>query len=200
MNAKQVLNRIITLLSKEEEEKMATARLADGTIVESPAFAVGEAVEVVTEEGKIPAPDGEHELLVADAEGNEVLVKVKTEGGIITEREEEAVGEVEAEEEKPEEKEMMAEETEEVEPLPQDEDMMTKLSYRIEELEKKVAKFEEALPKMDEEVVDKDAEIEELEAELPKLNGAPVEQRMSKVGNAKGIKNSQSAFLSKLYR
>jgi hypothetical protein len=58
------------------------------------------------------------------------------------------------------------------------------------------------LPKMDEEVVDRDAEIEDLEEEedLPKLTGAPIE-KMSKVNVAKGNqRNSQSTFLSKLYK
>jgi hypothetical protein len=40
MNSKSVLNKIITLLSKEE--KMAFAELADGTVLESPTFDVGE--------------------------------------------------------------------------------------------------------------------------------------------------------------
>lgn len=237
MNAKQVLNKIMTLLSKEEE-KMATAKLADGTIVESPSFAIGDAVEVVTEDGKVAAPDGEHEVVIADAEGNEVFVKVTTEGGVITEREETAV--VEAEEEGKEEaiedmvaglidaltpdevstevaeeiaekvldaledkievlkkRTKMAEETEEIKPLDAEkEDMMTKLSYRIDELEKKVKMMEEKKAKMEEE-----EEEDEEEMELPKLNGAPVEQKLSKVEENKGkVKNSQSTFLSKLYK
>lgn len=194
MNAKTVLNKIMTLLSKDEE-KMATAKLADGTIVESPSFDVGQPVEVVTEEGKVPAPDGEHELLVADEEGNEVLVKIKTEGGIITEKEEEAVGEMEpaVEEEAVEE---MAEEM----PKEEEEDPLVKMAYRIEELEKRLAKMEEDLPKMKEEVVDKDADIVDLEEEeeLPKLDGAPVE-KMSRMNVGKAVKTPQSIFLSKLY-
>jgi hypothetical protein len=200
MNAKNVLDKIVTLLSKSET-KMAEAKLVDGTIVESPSFDVEQPLEVVTEEGKVPAPDGEHELVLTDEAGNEILIKIRTEGGIIVEREnvdlEDAVEE--AIEDAVEE---MAEETEEVQPLPGEEDPLTKLAYRIEELEKKVAKFEEALPNMDEEVVDKDADIVDLEddeEELPKLNGAPIE-KMSKVANVKAIKNAQSSFLSKLYK
>jgi hypothetical protein len=67
---------------------MTYARLADGTIVESPTFDVGEPVEVVSEDGtKTPAPDGEHELVLRDTEGNEVPFKVITKDGVITERE-----------------------------------------------------------------------------------------------------------------
>jgi hypothetical protein len=193
MNAKNVLDKIVTLLSKSET-KMAEAKLVDGTIVESPSFDVEQPLEVVTEEGKVPAPDGEHELVLTDESGNEILIKIRTEGGIIVERQN-----VDLEEEK---EEKMEEETEEAGPLPGDEDALTQLAYRIEEMEKKMAKFEEALPKMDEEVVDKDADIvdlEEDEDELPKLNGAPIE-KMSKVANVKAVKNSQSSFLSKLYK
>lgn len=88
MNSKNVLNRILTLLSMEDkEEKFTYAKLADGTIVESLTFDVGEPVEIVSEDGKSPAPDGTHELTLRDSKGNEVLIKVKTEGGIIVERE-----------------------------------------------------------------------------------------------------------------
>jgi hypothetical protein len=196
MNAKNVLDKIVTLLSKSET-KMAEAKLVDGTVVESPSFDVGQPVEVVTEEGKVPAPDGEHELVLTDESGNEILIKIETEGGVITEREN-----VDITERVEDAIEELAEETEEVGPLPGDEDFLTKLAYRIEEMEKKMAKFEEALPKMDEEVVDKDADIVDLEDdedELPKLNGAPIE-KMSKVANVKAVKNSQSSFLSRLYK
>jgi hypothetical protein len=196
MNAKNVLDKIVTLLSKSET-KMTEAKLVDGTVVESPSFDVGQPVEVVTEEGKVPAPDGEHELVLTDESGNEILIKIETEGGVITEREN-----VDITERVEDAIEELAEETEEVGPLPGDEDFLTKLAYRIEEMEKKMAKFEEALPKMDEEVVDKDADIVDLEDdedELPKLNGAPIE-KMSKVANVKVTKNAQSSFLSKLYK
>jgi hypothetical protein len=248
MNAKNVLDKIVTLLSKSET-KMTEAKLVDGTVVESPSFDVGQPVEVVTEEGKVPAPDGEHELVLTDESGNEILIKIETEGGVITERENIDITELEEEGEEEVKEEViedmvaglidaltpdevsteqaeqiaekvldaledkievlkkrtkLSEETEEVGPLPGDEDFLTKLAYRIEEMEKKMAKFEEALPKMKEEVVDKDADItnleeEEDEDELPKLNGAPIE-KMSKVANVKVTRNAQSSFLSKLYK
>jgi len=113
---------------------------------------------------------------------------------------------------------MMAEETEEVETLPEDDEkempsieielkkMMEKLAYRIEEMEKKMMEME----KVKEEVVDKEADIKEEddieEMELPKLDGAPVEEgvKFSSEANSKNygkkITNSQSSFLSKLYK
>lgn len=234
MNAKNVLNKIVTLLTKQEA-KMAEAKLADGTVVESPSFDVEQPLEVVTEEGKVPAPNGEHELVLRDEEGNEILIKVTTEDGIIVARENIELQE-EVEEEVKEEAiedmvaglidaltpdEVSTEVAEDIaekvldaledkievlkkrtkmseEEVKEEDDMLTKMAYRIEELEKRVAKME--LPEMDEEVIDKDAEIEELEDEdkLPRLNGAPIE-KMSKVSVVKGKRTPQSTFLSKLY-
>ena len=88
MNPKHVLSKIMTMLSLEKEEVLFTyARLADGTILESATFDVGESVEVVTEDGKSPAPNGEHEIILKDTEGNEVRIKIFVTDGKITERE-----------------------------------------------------------------------------------------------------------------
>jgi len=88
MNSKTVLNKIMTLLSIEKEVELTYAKLADGTIVESPTFDVGEPLEIVSEDGtKSPAPDGEHELALKDESGNENLIKVITKDGKIVERE-----------------------------------------------------------------------------------------------------------------
>jgi len=119
---------------------------------------------------------------------------------------------------------LMAEETEEVETIPADDekpmdeersieiefgDMKKKveeMAYRIEEMEKKMMKMEE----VKEEVVDKEADIKKEddieEMELPKLDGAPIEEatKFSAQSNNKNygkkIENSQSSFLSKLYK
>ena len=80
MNSKNVLDKIISMLSSEKKGvEMTYAKLADGTIVESATFDVGETLEVVSEDGtKSPAPNGEHELALKDSEGRDVLIKVKT--------------------------------------------------------------------------------------------------------------------------
>lgn len=225
MNSKQVLDKIISLLSsdKKEEVLLTYAKLKDGTIVESPTFDVGEKVDVVSEDGKSPAPNGEHELVLRDESGNENIIKIKTEDGIIVEREN---VELEAEDVKVEplpgesavigedgkKKEEMADEEplpsgdgveEEVEPLPGEEGSpfdfkseIEKMAYRIEELEKKVAKMAEV------EIEVKGPEEEE-EEELPKLDGAPVEEtKMSaqyKAKNKNMGENTQNKFLSRLY-
>jgi hypothetical protein len=87
MNAKKVLNKIVEFLSANEVE-LTYAKLADGTIVESATFDVGEDLFVVSEDGtKTPAPNGFHDLMLKDTEGNETMFKVKTEDGKIVERE-----------------------------------------------------------------------------------------------------------------
>jgi hypothetical protein len=154
MNARQVLDKIVKTLSLSKEEVLFTyAKLADGTIVESPTFDVGEAVDVVTEDGKTPAPDGEHELALRDSEGNEVLIKVMTKDGKITERENVELPASEEEKEVEEmesiaggdmgdDEEVATEET--ANPIPEDSDkedmgkMIQKMQYRIDELEKKM--------------------------------------------------------------
>lgn len=206
MNSKTVLNKIITLLSREEV-KFTYAKLADGTIVESATFDVGESIEVVTEDGKTPAPNGEHELFLKDEEGNEVRIRVIVEDGIITEREnvEELEEEtVEVDEEKQKEMNLEEEIVEEESPVAEAvaeavvEEIQKKLeemSYRIEELSNKVAKLEEVKE-------EEDVEMEEDEEELPKLDGAPVMASKVSVPNNKKsgkVKNLQSSFLSKLY-
>jgi hypothetical protein len=246
MNAKQVLNKIMTLLSKDEVA-FTYARLKDGTIVESATFDVGEDLFVVSEDGtKTPAPDGEHELALKDSEGEETLLKVITKDGKIVERENVELELADAETKKVEDlpqtnveeeanivkdikspasddkglkpASMMAEVTEEVDPNMPETDgepmedeapeieielgdlakKMEEMSYRIEEMEKKMMDME----KVKEEVVDKEADIEE-EMELPKLDGAPVETKMSAekaVKFGKKVANTQDRFLSKLYK
>ena len=246
MNATEVLKKILTTLALVKEGvELTYAKLADGTILESPTFDLGEKVEVVSEDGtKTAAPDGEHEVVLKDSEGNDVRIKVETKDGIITERENVEV-ETPAEDEAVEmesiaggdmgdDEEVDTEET--ANPIPEDEDsedmkkVVEKLQYRIDELEKKynemVAVKEETISegKKAEKVetapipgdptkvntienlaaVDPTEEVEE--EELPKLDGAPIDENAQKIQN--GVKlgkngkvvNTQSSFLSRLYK
>jgi hypothetical protein len=225
MNAKQVLNKIIATLSLSKEDIALTyAKLADGTILESPTFDVGEAVDVVSEDGtKSPAPAGEHEVILKDSEGNDVRIKIYVDAeGKISERENVELPESEdmkAEEKKvkklPEDMESIAGEDiggaeggdavdAPVDAIPEDMGkVMEKLQYRIEEMEKKMASFEEAMKPSEETKKEEDVKMEE--EELPKLDGAPIDespvaksQKENKFG--KKIVNTQSTFLSKLYK
>ena len=223
MESNTVLGKIMTLLSlKNEEVKFTFAKLADGTILESPTFDVGESVEVVSEDGtKSPAPDGEHELELTGAEGETVRFKIFTEGGVITEREN-----VELDEHGDEEKDMSEETIEVDETIPQAlekeeeelidieepteeadleegedettinlEDVAKKvedMAYRIEELEKKLEAAEEEK--------EEELEEEEEEVEAKKLDGAPVEaSKFSKATNKKLTPNYHDSVLSRMY-
>ena len=186
MNAKTVLKKLVMMLSSNEVE-LTYAKLKDGTIVESETFDVGEPLFVISEDGeKSPAPDGEHELSLRDSEGNETLLKVITEDGVIKERENVELADLEVKKAEdipasgptafPHE---MSEETYETAPgdipttgdgVPADIEtesvdlgkMIKELSYRIEEMEKKMTEME----KVKEEVVDKDPTMEEDMAEV----------------------------------
>jgi len=228
MNANSVLNKIMTLLSLDEEVNMTYAKLKDGTIVESPTFDVGEVLEIVSEDGtKSPAPDGTHELALKDESGNENLIKVITKDGKIVERENveleekpmEEVVDKEADIKKEDDIKMADEETVEVEALPGSPDPLVELQYRIEEMEKKMEemkqKFESAYPSEGQEVsslspnpsleMAAEPDDEEEEEELPKLDGAPVDVNLAAIEiNSKNFgqkeKSMQNSVLSKLYR
>ena len=108
-------------------------------------------------------------------------------------------------------------ETEEPMPIPQTmEEVYTKLSYRIEELEKKMMEMvkekvtDSTKPAEKVEVGENSSMMsavemaeEKEEEELPKLDGAPVEEEATKLGKVnygKKAKDAQSTFLSKLYK
>jgi hypothetical protein len=223
MNAKHVLNKIIAALSADKPVEMTYAKLADGTILESPTFDVGELAEVVSEDGtKSPAPEGEHEVILKDSEGNDVRIKILVDAeGKITERENVELADGAKDEEVKKIPEDMASiagediggEDEDagdlpVESIPEDmEKKYSDLAYRISEMEKKVAKMEQA---KEEEIKGKPAEDKKeadikMEEDLPKLDGAPIDENASKGQNIKMSKkdkvvSSQSNFLSKLYK
>lgn len=228
MNATEVLKKIITTLSLAKEEVLFTyAKLADGTILESPTFDVGESVDVVTEDGKSPAPAGEHEIILKDTEGNDVRIKIYVDAeGKISERENVELPEGEEVEmesiaggDMGDDEEVATEET--AEPISEDEDMksvVSKLQYRIEELEKKyneMVKEEEVSEGKKAEKVKAEplpgdvamaaVEPDEEEEELPKLDGAPIDENAPKLNGVKlgkktTMANTQNSFLSKLYK
>jgi len=179
MNAKKVLNKIVEFLSANEVE-LTYAKLADGTIVESATFDVGEDLFVVSEDGtKSPAPNGMHDLMLRDTEGNETMFKVRTEDGKIVEREnvemaDEKVkdipqaGTYTEDDKMPEvpgqiEKGTLkaAEETDEVETLPEDAEAELKpedekpeieieLGKKLEEMAYRIEEMEKKMMKMEE--------------------------------------------------
>ena len=88
-NAKEILERISTMLfskeeSTEEKVELAQQKTADGeAIFDADAFEVGNAVFIVTEEGNIPVPMGSYMLeegLKIEVDEQGVIVEVSTEG------------------------------------------------------------------------------------------------------------------------
>lgn len=100
--------------------------------------------------------------------------------------------------------EPLTEDTDKAEPEEKTEEMKAyeKLSYRIEELEKKIAKMAEVSIEVEEDV--EPSEVDE-EDELPKLDGAPTEKvsgntKLSSVRTKEKSANTQNRFLEKLYK
>ncbi len=168
-------------------------------------------IKVITKDGKIVERE------------NVELETVKTEDIPQASGDKEKANEVKDQKNQVKDGTLMAEETEEVdpnmpetngEPMEDEEpsieielkDMVEKLAYRIEEMEKKIMDMQE----VKEEVVDKEADIKKEddieEMELPKLDGAPIEEgtKFSAQSNNKNygkkVENAQSSFLSKLYK
>lgn len=76
------------LENSKQEVKMVEAKDAQGNTLESNTFDVGEEVYVVGPDGeKSPAPNGEHQVVLKDSEGNEVKIRIQTEDGKIVQRE-----------------------------------------------------------------------------------------------------------------
>tara|TARA_R110002050_G_scaffold55230_5_gene124764 strand:- start:1359 stop:1991 length:633 start_codon:yes stop_codon:yes gene_type:complete len=63
MNAVDILKRFDTFLTKAEVEvKLATMKLANGTVLEADEFSEGNSVFIVTEDERVPLPVGEYEM------------------------------------------------------------------------------------------------------------------------------------------
>jgi cell fate (sporulation/competence/biofilm development) regulator YmcA (YheA/YmcA/DUF963 family) len=71
----------------EDAVEMTEAKDAQGQILESNTFDVGEKVYQVKEDGsKEPAPDGEHQVVLKDESGNENKIRIQVKDGVIIER------------------------------------------------------------------------------------------------------------------
>ena len=169
MNSKTVLGKIMGLLSLEKEDtKLTVAKLADGTLVESPTFDVGETLEVIHEDGtKTPAPDGEHLLELRDESDEINRIKIFTEGGIIKEREN---VEIEAESDEKIEEEMADVSTEEVDALPESGKSNTDVNEQVTlESEPGIAVDEEVVDKEADEIVTLATKLEEHEDKIEEM-------------------------------
>lgn len=168
-----------------EKEQFVEATLADGTLVKSKTFDVGQEVFVVAPDGKeTPAPDGEHELMLKDESGNDVKIKIKTLDGKIYEREN-VEGGIEIEQEIAEEEMGMTPDLS----LPAD----TQEDVIADEEFKKVmmAKVDKMIEKLESLVTD----YEDMKAKVNKFSkepaGQPVKQPNNIVSQFKFTQNEQ---------
>jgi len=189
MKAQTVLNKIMTLLSIQEEVKLAYGQLADGTILESSTFDVGEAIDVVSEDGsKSPAPTGEHEIALKDESGNEVIIRVIVADGKITER-----MNVEMEDDtttSEEEEEIEVEMAEEVVPVETiTEPSEDEKDAKIAELESKITELEALINEFK---ANKDMQMNEVD--VPQLDGAPIEEAKFSIGHQFKSQKPQSTI------
>jgi hypothetical protein len=98
MKSQETLGKIMELLNLQDEIKLESMKLDNGTVIEAEAFEANQEVFIVTEEERIALPVGEYTL-----EDGRILV-VAEEGIIaeVREAEEEAPAEAPAQEEAPE--------------------------------------------------------------------------------------------------
>jgi len=208
MNTTEILSKIKTLLGVEAEEvKLAQMKLVDGlTIVESESFKAEDSIVIITEDGKVPLPEGDYEL-----EDGRLLV-VKEEGVIFEIKEGEAKEEEEevVEEEAREEEEYMEKETaspkkivetiskesffSEIEALKTENETLKK---ELEDIKlKAVEKTEETKEELTEEKTEKTKEVElSVEEEVTPIVHNPENKK-----EVQGFKYSQNRSESTLDR
>lgn len=167
MNAESILDRIMVKLGINEPVAVALEQVKteDGqAIFEADAFEVGQAVFIVTEDGKIPAPAGEFAMEdgnIVEVDENGVIVEIAKKEAEV---EEEIVEEVEAQDD------IMKEEIKEEMGMKPKKTVKSKtemeesyFSAQIKELE---AKFEARLSALESEKVALSAQNAELEERL----------------------------------
>ena len=157
MKSQETLSKIMELLNLQDEVKLESMKLENGTVIEAEAFEPNQEVFIVTEDERIALPIGEYEM-----EDGRILVVA--EEGVIAEmrdaKEEEAPEEAPAqEEEASEEVEANEEEKEEEMAYATKEELtaaMDELKGMIDEIKSMMSPKEE---EMSEEVVEEQVEM-----------------------------------------
>ena len=159
MKSQETLGKIMELLNLQDEIKLESMKLDNGTVIEAEAFEANQEVFIVTEEDeKIALPIGEYTL-----EDGRILVVA--EEGIIAEVRE-AEEEAPAQEEAPEE---VVEEVEQAEEEPKEEmSYATKeeLSAAVEEMKAMIEEIKAMMSPKEEEMAEEVAEVD-LSADEP---------------------------------
>lgn len=171
----------------EKKTEMTDAMLKDGTVIKSPTFDVGEDAMIVDADGnEAKAPDGEHEVKLKDAEGKEVLIKIITKDGKITERENVELPEAEAKEVE----EQMGDMTPD----------LSDVNDAIEEDFKKI--MMEKIDNMMAKIEEMAADYKEVKAKVAKFSkepaGEPIKQPKNAISDIQYAKNDMFAQLVKI--
>lgn len=156
MKSQETLSKIMELLNLQDEVKLESMKLENGTVIEAEAFEPNQEVFIVTEDERIALPIGEYEM-----EDGRILVVA--EEGVIAEmrdaKEEEAPEEAPAQEPAQEEEVEQAEEKEEEMAYATKEELtaaMDELKGMIDEIKSMMSPKEE---EMSEEVVEEQVEM-----------------------------------------
>ena len=155
MKSQETLGKIMELLNLQDEIKLESMKLDNGTVIEAEAFEANQEVFIVTEEDeKIALPIGEYTL-----EDGRILVVA--EEGIIAEVRE-------AEEEAPAQEEAPEEVVEEVEQAEEEMSYATKeeLSAAVEEMKAMIEEIKAMMSPKEEEMAEEVAEVD-LSADEP---------------------------------
>jgi hypothetical protein len=168
MKSQETLSKIMELLNLQDEVKLESMKLENGTTIEAEAFEANQEVFIVTEDEKIALPVGEYEL-----EDGRILVVA--EEGVIAEMRD---GGEEAPAEEPAQEEATEEEVEQAEEEPKEEmSYATKeeLSAAVEEMKAMIEEIKAMMsPKEMAEEVKEEVKEEEVEMSTDEPAAKPI--------------------------
>lgn len=180
MKSQETLSKIMELLNLQDEVKLESMKLENGTTIEAEAFEANQEVFIITEEDeRIALPVGEYTL---------------EDGRILVVAEEGIIAEVRAEEEAPEEAPAQEEPTEEVEAKEEEMSYATK-----EELSAAVAEMKEMIEEIKAMMSPKEEEMSEEVAEEPKEEVKEVEMSADEPA-AKPIKHNPETKTADMHK
>ena len=167
MKSQETLGKIMELLNLQDEVKLESMKLENGTTIEAEAFEANQEVFIVTEDERIALPVGEYEM-----EDGRILVVA--EEGVIAEMRD--AGE-EAPEEAPAEEPAQEEEVEQAEEEPKEEmSYATKeeLSAAVEEMKAMIEEIKAMMSPKEEEMAEEVKEEEEVEMSADEPAAKPI--------------------------
>lgn len=156
MKSQETLSKIMELLNLQDEVKLESMKLENGTTIEAEAFEANQEVFIVTEEDeRITLPIGEYTL-------EDGMILVVAEEGIIAEVKEA---------EEPEAEEAPAEETEEVEAAEEEKEEMAyatkeELSAAVAEMKEMIEEIKSMMSPKEEEMAAEEVKEEVVEEEV----------------------------------